>query len=159
LFKKPLPDPRIADLEPLFPLLQKRSGPIVEHLFTFLEEIAGASSDPLPFIKAMLSARDKNLALRALKCAVRLAEKGNIKTTYSFIQFLAGRMDMEKTPLTETEAMLDIQSLIKRYAPGERFRYKDPFLALYLEEDNIDLRHPYGFTLFAACPGYFIFYT
>ena len=140
LCREPLPKSTISDLEPLFPLLQKRSGPIAEHLFTFLEETAVKGPDLLPFTKAMLSARDKNLALRALKYAVRLAEKGILKVTLDFIQFLAGRMNMERTPFTETNAMLDIQSLIKRYDPGEGFRYKDPFLALYLEEDNMDLR-------------------
>ena len=72
LFRKPLPDSTITDLKPLFPLLQKRSGPIAEHLFTFLEETAEAGPDPLPFIEAMLSARDENLALHALENAARV---------------------------------------------------------------------------------------
>ena len=140
LIKKSLPGSVPINLEPLFPLLQKRSGPVAEHIFSFLEETAKTCLDPFPFIRAMLSARDKNLALRALEYALRSAEKGTLKVNLTFIQFLAERMNMEKTPFTGTEAIRTILLLIKRYDPGKGSRYADPLLALYLEEDNMEIR-------------------
>ena len=104
LIKKTLPGSVFTNLEPLFPLLQKRSGLIAGHIFSFLEETSKTCLDPLPYIKAMLSSRDKKLALRALKYAVQLAEKGNLIVNRAFIQFLARRMSIEKTPFTKKEA-------------------------------------------------------
>jgi len=140
LIKKILPASLIINLEPLFPLLQKRSGPIAGHIFSFLEETSKACPDPLPYIKAMLSSRDEKLALRALKYAVQLAEKGNLIVNRAFILFLARRMNMEKTPFTKKEAISSILLLIKYYDPGKGFHYTDPLLTLYLEEDNMEIR-------------------
>ncbi len=140
LIKNTLPGSVLTNLEPLFPLLQKRSGPIAGHIFSFLEETSKTCLDPLPYIKAMLSSRDKKLALRALKYAVQLAEKEDLIINRAFIQFLARRMSMEKTPFTKTEAILNIILLIKYYDPEKGFHYTDPLLILYLEEDNMEIR-------------------
>jgi pyruvate,water dikinase len=140
LFKKTLPGLVHINLEPLFPLLQKRSGPIAEHLFSLLEGAAEASPDTFPFIKAMLSARDKNLALRALKQTTRLSEEGRLQVNHSLIHFLAERLHMENTPFTDPDLLLEMLLLIKHYEPGDGYRHADPFLALYLEEDNMDMR-------------------
>ena len=140
LIKKSLPGSVPINLEPLFPLLQKRSGPVAKHLFSFLEKTAKTLLDPSPIIKAMLSARDKNLALSALEYALRSAKKGILKVNHAFIQFLAQRMNMEKTHFTETKAIRTILLLIKLYNPGKGAHYADPLFALYLEEDNLEIR-------------------
>ena len=129
------------NLEPLFPLLQKRTGLIAEHIFSFLEETTKSIPNPLYSIKAMLSSRDKKLAIRALEYAVQLAEIGILKVDRPFILFLAERMSVEKSPFIETEAINNILLLVKHYYPGSEFQNKDPLLELYLNEDNLEIRN------------------
>jgi len=139
-YRESLTDKVFRELAPLFPLLQKRSGQIAEHLFSFIEKMAEASLDPLPYIKEMLNARDKDLVLRALVSAVHLAEKGTLTVSRSFILFLAKRMNMQNSPLLESKAIQSISLVIKQYDPGEGIRSIDPILYLYLNEENMDLR-------------------
>ncbi|MBU0474261.1 MAG: hypothetical protein KKF62_08865 [Bacteroidetes bacterium] len=129
------------NLEPLFPLLQKRADPIAEHIFSFLEETTKSSLNPLNSIKAMLNSRDKKLALRALEYSVQLAEIGILKVDRPFILFLAERMSVEKSPFLEAEAINNILQFVKRYHQGSEFHYEDPLLELYLKEDNMEMRY------------------
>ncbi len=140
IYKKAVSNSIYIKLESLFPLLQKRSGLIAEYVFSFLEDVAMTKPDSLPLIEALLSARDKTLARKALENTVSLAEKGTIKVTRSFIRFIAGRMDTDNSPFTERASVLKISLLVKNYNPGKRFSHADPLMALYLEEKNLDMR-------------------
>ena len=147
LNNKSLPDSAPINLEPLFPLLQKRSGLIAEHLFSFLEETSKSQLDPLPFIKAMLSARDKTLALRALEFAVRLAEKGILKVTRSFIQFLnAHSLTVAGSGAGKTTAsyfkILQIAPLVKGLWLFDLRKREFAILKPYLARLGIDLIIP-----------------
>lgn len=129
------------NLEPLFPLLQKRTGLIAEHIFYFLEAMAMTSQNPSSYIKAMLSSRDKKLALRALESSVKLAKIGNLKVDRPFLLFLAERMSVEKSPFIETEAINNILLLVKRYSFENQSQINDPLLEIYLKEENMEMRY------------------
>ena len=128
------------NVEPLFPLLQKRSGPVAEHLFATLAGMAMVQSKSRPFIEAMLSARDRTLVIKALEIATILVEKGTLNVTHAFIEFIALRVATDNTVFDASEATQKISILIRKYKPGSKFRQKDPVLALYLEEENLELR-------------------
>lgn len=100
-----LSDPPTASemevLQPLPPLLRKRSGAIAETLFAFLQEIASSSNAPWPLLEGMLAARDPQLIQRALKLTAEFAETGALEVDRPALRFLAERMEAENSPLIE----------------------------------------------------------
>ena len=140
LYQKSFQESKQISLAPLFPLLQKRSGPVAEYVFSFLELVAVSRADLQPIVEALLSSRDKNLALRALDYVVNLVKKDKLKVTYSFIRFIASRMFMDNSSFTEKTAVIKISKLLKTYTPEGRLHKSDPILALYLEEENPEIR-------------------
>ena len=89
LIKHPSHINSIDEIEPLFKLLQKRSGVSAAHIFSFLADLANSYDDPLLIIKAMINTRNKNQVLPALESVVSAANKGTLTIDYSFIEFLA----------------------------------------------------------------------
>jgi len=128
------------NLAPLFPLLQKRSGSIAAYVFSFLEDVMMAQSNIRTIVEAMLSARDKALAFKALEITVWLTENGKLKVTRPFVRFLAGRIEMDHSYFTDKNVIDRLSKIVKQYKPGIRFHQSDPIMALYLEEDNLDIR-------------------
>jgi len=57
----------IANIFPLFELLQKKTGVISKQIFSFLGEIAELSDNPDPIVRAMINERDKSHLLPALE--------------------------------------------------------------------------------------------
>ena len=120
VYEKAVSDSIHIKLDPLFPLLQKRSGPVAEHVFSFLQDAILTQVDKLPIIEALLSSRDKNLALKALDNAVNLAEKGTLKVTRSLIQFIADRMD--KSSIFEEDALHKLSLLSRNISQEANFK-------------------------------------
>ena len=140
LYKKAISESVSINLEPLYPLLQKRSGPVAEHLFVLLSTVAMDQSNVQPLVEAMISARDKSIAIRALQVALLLAESGSLKVNQSFIQFIATRVEADTSTYGEAETVRIVSQIVKHFKPGSRFHQKDPILALYLEDNNLELR-------------------
>jgi phosphohistidine swiveling domain-containing protein len=140
LYKKAISESVSINLEPLYPLLQKRSGPVAEHLFVLLSTVAMDQSNVQPLVEAMISARDKSIAIRALQVALLLVESGSLKVNQSFIQFIATRVEADTSTYGEAETVRIVSQIVKHLKPGSRFHQKDPILALYLEDNNLELR-------------------
>lgn len=113
-----LSDPPTASemeiLQPLPPLLRKRSGAIAETLFAFLEEIARGCATPWPPLAGMLAARDPQLVQRALKLTVELADSGSLEVDRPALRFLAERVEAENSSLIEP-GNLDMIARIARH--------------------------------------------
>lgn len=140
LYKKAASESTFINVEPLFPLLQKRSGIVAEHLFALLATIATDQVNVRPFVEALLSSRDKSLVIKSLQVSLTLAEKGTLKVSHSFLQFVATRLEADPTIYEEGDAMLFISDIIKKYKPGSKLLQNDPVLTLYIKEESLELR-------------------
>jgi hypothetical protein len=140
LYKVATSESVLINADPLFPLLQKRSGSVAEHLFELLATMAEDQSNARPYAEAMLSARDKALVLKSLHISSILVEKGTLKVTHSFLQFVAARLEADPSIYNESGALLIILQIIQKYKPGSKFYHKDPVVSLYIEEESLELR-------------------
>lgn len=113
-----LSDPPTASemevLQPLPPLLRKRSGAIAETLFALLEEIARGCATPWPPLAGMLAARNPQLIQRALKLTVELADSGSLEVDRPALRFLAERVEAENSSLIEP-GNLDMIARVARH--------------------------------------------
>ena len=140
IYKKARSESIQINVEPLFPLLQKRSGSVAEHLFSLLATMAQDQSNALPYAEAMLSARDKALVLKSLQIFLILVEKETLKVTHSLLQFVAARLEADTSIYNESGALPTISQIIQKYRPGSKFYHQDPVLSLYIEEEILELR-------------------
>ncbi len=131
-----------ADIEisrQLPPLLLKRTGPIAIPLFSLLEEVAANSHQPWPILNGLLTARDKNLATRALKSTVKLAESGSLLVDSQIISFFARQLETESNPFIGKEALNNIARILHCSPFGKSNLSNEPELAIFLESK--DLKH------------------
>jgi phosphoenolpyruvate synthase/pyruvate phosphate dikinase len=140
LYDKAISDKIAIDLSPLFPLLQKRSGAIAGYVFSFLADVAKDQTEIHPVIEALLCARDKHLAQKALEISVEFANNGLLKINGAFIKFLASRTVMDKSAFAEKESIDKISSILRKYIPEKTSAHRDSLAALYLEEQDPDIR-------------------
>ena len=82
----------ISFLKPLSPLLQKRSGPIAEYLFDFLEGIVRLSNDPQPLLIDLLQARDQKLVERSLDLVPELAQNNTLLSITSLLEYFGDQV-------------------------------------------------------------------
>jgi len=98
----------------LLPLLAERSGAVAEPLFALLDELARSDADPWPYLHAMLAARDRGLARRALASARRLAEQGRLRVRCEVLRALERIAEAEGSPLDDREVLGEVARIAER---------------------------------------------
>ncbi len=129
--------PPPSDLEQicrLLPFLNKRIGPIVRPLFDLLDDLSLIADDPWPLLKGMLAARDRHLVLRALERLLCLVETGVISVDPEITGFLAGRVEMEGSPLSDPDSLKRVAGIIRHLTLADTPSGQDPLISLYLQE-------------------------
>ncbi len=124
-------------------VLRKRGGEIALPLHAFLAERVEAVAEPWPLLGGMLAARDGALVVRTLDQAVRLAEAGTIPVDRNAALLLAGRVEVEESPLARPEALRQIARILRRL-PRSGDRSSDPVLNAFLTESDVGLRRLAG---------------
>ncbi|MBC8417519.1 MAG: hypothetical protein H8E10_02870 [Desulfobacterales bacterium] len=131
--------PSSSDLErlrQLLPLLSTRMGPIATLLFDLFDTLSLSTEDLWPFLKGMLGARDRTLALRALERLRDLAESGAISVNLQITGFLASRVEMDGSPLVAADCLEMVAKIIQHLTLPGRPAGQDPLIALYLQEKD-----------------------
>lgn len=126
----------IRSLHPLFPLLTKRTGPIVFPLFDLLEEIASTAAAPQLLIFGMIPSLDKSLAYRALKLTLELMEAGSWIANYDLIRLLAAESEIPGKPLSEPDLLPMLGQILRCFHPKVHSPDQDTVLSFFLDEQN-----------------------
>lgn len=134
LFSSPLSAGDMRVLRELLPLLHTRSGELAAALFNLFESTLAASPDPLLLLDGMLSARDPDLARRALACTLRLIEQGAVNSSLA-IRLLAEQAAIDRSGLAERDSLARIAAALRSRSSGP-----DPILDLFLKDKQPNVR-------------------
>jgi phosphohistidine swiveling domain-containing protein len=125
-------------LSGFLPLLAERIGPIVVPLFELFDELCLLSARPWPILKGMLSARDENLAILALKRASELADSGVLSVDLDMARFLAGRVEF--APFNRPECLSILSNIIGHMSTPDTTGKESQEISLYLHQKDYNLR-------------------
>ncbi|HYK89278.1 MAG TPA: PEP/pyruvate-binding domain-containing protein [Acidobacteriota bacterium] len=99
-------------LSRLLPLLHSQSGARASTLFALLESELQEAEDPWPLLSGMLTARDQNLALRALDLTGSRVAEQSLQVNREVALFLAEQVETEHSPLAEHSSLNRIASIL-----------------------------------------------
>lgn len=123
----------------LLPLLRKKTGAMPSAVFLLLEESTVTCGDPWLLLEGMLSARDRNLVLRALDLATRRARIGLFAFDRRIMKFLAEQIESDESPLSDPRAQRQIATLLRDCLPPA-LEGLDPLLAIYENDEDSGVR-------------------
>lgn len=105
------------ELRRLLPLLQKRTGPAAEALFSRIEEEAAHAEHPRPLLLGLCATRDASLRRRGLELALRLAEEGREAIDGDLAEAVAARFEEKSAP--DPSVIVRLAALLRRRAAAD----------------------------------------
>ncbi|MBW1779131.1 MAG: hypothetical protein JRL30_00135 [Deltaproteobacteria bacterium] len=132
----PPPSSDLKAICQLLPFLGKRIGPVVRPLFDLFDDLSLSTDDPWPLLKGMLAARDRNLVIKALDRLCCLTEKGVIAANLEITRFLAIRVEMVGSVLSEPHSLKRVAQIIRHLTLPGTPTGEDPLIWLYLQDNT-----------------------
>lgn len=134
------PNKKIAkQLRDLFPLIQKRSGNIVDPVFSILLKTASSMEHPWPWLKELLLVRQKHLVLQALTQTLSLINKKNLIVNRSVLYFFAEQFEKKSEIFNQTKISEIVEEIIKHYEAATPIN-NNLLLSLYLYDEELGIR-------------------
>jgi len=126
-------------LRDLIPLIQKRSGNIVDPVFSVLLKTTTTIKNPWSWLKGLLLVRQKHLVLQALHQVLSLANKKLLKIDRTILCFFSEQLVKDSETFHQTGALEIIEQIIKHY-PTKAASNNDLLTSLYLYDDELAIR-------------------